>query len=92
MSQLKISVSIPHLEREYDVNLPGTVTGERLYKAIIDRTDALKESEEDVYELFSKRVGKKIYPDYKGNSLVDVGIKEGDTIIVRRDMDPGGTR
>ena len=86
---MRISVNIPHLGREFDVNLPETVTGERLFNALLQKTPSLMESDENVYELFSKRVGKKVYPDFKGATLKDIGIMEGDTIIVKRDLDPG---
>lgn len=90
MAQIKISVSIPHLEKEYDVNVPDTATGEKLFKALLQQSPALTESGEDVYELFSKRLGKKIFPDYQSSILKDIGIKEGDTILLKRDIDPGG--
>ncbi|MCO6492269.1 MAG: hypothetical protein J5I98_27880 [Phaeodactylibacter sp.] len=93
MAQMKISVSIPHLEKEYDVNVPDTVSGEKLYNALLQRTKDLLESDdggENVFELFSKRLGKKVYPDYRDVSLKDIGVREGDTIIVKKDLDPGG--
>lgn len=88
MSQIKISVSIPELEKEYDVNVPETATGEKLFNALTKQNTSLSSSE-DIYELFSKRVGKKVYPDFKNVSLKDIGIKSGDTIIVKKDLDPG---
>ena len=86
---IKISISIPFLEKEYDVTLPETVTGERLFTAILDRTEGLKDNAEDVFELYSKRVGKKVYPDFKGSTLQEIGIADGDSIIVKKDIIPG---
>lgn len=92
MAQMKISVSIPHLEKEYDVNVPDTATGEQLYQALLKRTGELLESDdggENVFELYSKRLGKKIYPDNRNNSLKDTGVQAGDQIIIKKDLDPG---
>ncbi len=86
---IKISINIPSLEKEYDVTLPETVTGERLYAAIMDRADGLKDNAEDVYELYSKRIGKKVYPDFKSSTLQELGIENGDSIIVKKDIIPG---
>lgn len=87
MPQIKISVRIPHLEKEYDVNLPDHITSERLYQAILDRAQEL--SNNDGYELYAKHVRKKIYPDYQDKSLETIGVKEGETIIVKRDEEAG---
>ncbi len=89
MAQIKISVNIPHLEKEYDVNVPDSATGEKLFEALLKTNPNLKNDDADVYELFSKRVGKKVFPDYRSTSLKEIGIEQGDTIIVKKDLDPG---
>lgn len=90
MSKIKLTVSVPHMQKEYDVDLPAETTGKRLYEALIKRMSAGADGGGPVvYELFSKKAQKKVYPDYKDQTLVQIGIKPGDTIILKKDMDPG---
>ena len=86
MEKIKLTVSVPHLQKEYDVDLPESTTGKRLYEALIKK---LQDGSGVVYELFSKKAQKKIYPDLKDQTLKGMGIKPGDTIILKKDMDPG---
>lgn len=93
---IQVTVHVPHLQKEYDVNLPEATTGKRLYEALISRVQNLKEGGGGaegpvVYELFSKRTSKKIYPDLKDQTLEQIGIQSGDTVILKKDMDPGAT-
>lgn len=92
MENLKLTVSVPHMQKEYDVDLPTNTSGKRLYEALIGRVPNLQTGSAGgpvVYELFSKREHKKIYPDFKDHTLAQIGIKSGDTVILKKDMDPG---
>ncbi len=92
MSTIRVTVSVPHLQKEYDVSLPLTTTGKKLYEALVARVKNLGADTEMgpiVYELFSKKAQKKLYPDLKDHTLSQMGIKDGDTIILKKDMDPG---
>lgn len=89
---IKVTVSVPHIQKEYDVNLPESTTGKKLYEALLKRINIQEGNGLGgpvVYELFSKKAGKKIYPDLKDHTLDQMGIVMGDTIILKKDMDPG---
>jgi hypothetical protein len=92
MKSIKVTVRVPHIQKEYDVSLPVETTGKKLYEALISR---LNNAEGNglagpvVFELFSKKVGKQIYPAHKDQTLAQIGIMQGDTIILKKDMDPG---
>jgi hypothetical protein len=85
----QLTVSIPHLTKEYEVELPLSTTCRRLYEALMSKLPSSSDNGPVVYELFSKRTDKKIYPDYKDHTLAEIGIPAGDTIILKKDMDPG---
>lgn len=85
---IKISVRFPDLEKEYDVKLPDTITVERLYKAIVERVPDHQKGNDD-YELYAKHAKKQVYPGYADQTLAEIGIKEGETIIVKRDGEAG---
>lgn len=92
MSNIKVTVSVPHIQKEYDVNLPEETTGKKLYEALLKRVNIQEGgglSGPVVYELFSKKANKQIYPAFKDHTLVQMGIIPGDTIILKKDMDPG---
>lgn len=90
---IKLEVRVPHLQKEYDVDVPETTTAQRLYDALMARVEPSSNGQglegPVVYELTAKRAQKKIYPDYKDQSLQQIGIKTGETIIIKKDMDPG---
>ena len=88
MAKIGITVSIPHKAKEYNVQVPDAATGKKLYEALLKRSN-LQEGDAVSYELFQKRVGKKVYPDLADQTLQQIGIREGDTIIMKKDMDPG---
>jgi len=88
MPQIGITVSVPHKSKEYNVKVPDTATGKKLYGALLKKAQ-LDDSNTVAYEMFQKRVGKKIYPDCADETLKQIGLREGDTIIMKKDMDPG---
>ena len=92
MEKIKLTVSVPHMQKEYDVDLPTNTSGKRLYEALIGRVPSLQVGSAGgpvVYELYSKKAHKKIYPDFKDHTLAQMGIQSGDTVILKKDMDPG---
>lgn len=93
MSQSKIAVtaSIPHLQKEFNVELPPNTKAMAFYEALMKRVGGSENSNEGVvvYELFSKRLQKKLYPDFAHQTLAEIGVQPGDTIIMKKDMDPG---
>lgn len=90
MSQINITVSVPHQSRDFSVKVPSKATGKQLYNALMKRAN-LTENSNDVYHLFDKRISKKIYPDLAEQNLEQIGVKEGHTILMKKDMDPGAT-
>ncbi|MEM9985469.1 MAG: hypothetical protein AAF804_10275 [Bacteroidota bacterium] len=90
MSKIKLTVSVPHIQKDYDVELPDSTTGKRLFEALTKKLAGSGGSgDNEVYELFSKKAGLKVYPDLKDQSLKQMGIQPGDTVILKKDMDPG---
>ncbi len=92
MSQkIAITASIPHLQKEFNVELPSTTKAMAFYEALMKKVGGSENPNEGVvvYELFSKRLNKKLYPDFAENTLGEIGVQPGDTIIMKKDMDPG---
>ncbi len=88
-NKIKLTVSVPHIQKEYDVELPDNTTGKRLFEALTKKLGASGGGSNDVFELFSKKAQVKVYPDLQDQSLKQMGIQPGDTVILKKDMDPG---
>ena len=92
MEKIKLSISIPVIHKDYDVDLPQSTTGKRLYEALLARVSDLNvggPSNAMVWELFSKRAQKRIYPDCKDMTLEQIGVVNGDTVIMKQNIDAG---
>ena len=89
--KIRLTVSVPHILKDYDVDLPTETTGKRLYEALMKRLSSNDDGSGGnvIYELFSKKAQLKVYPDMKDKTLAQMGIHPGDTIILKKDMDPG---
>lgn len=93
MPSIKITASIPHVQKEYNISVPDNTTGKRLYEAIMAKAKTELRGDDlagvVVYELFAKHAKKKVYPDLEMQTLAQIGLKEGETLILKKDMDPG---
>ncbi|MEM6631471.1 MAG: hypothetical protein AAF694_17450 [Bacteroidota bacterium] len=95
MSKVKVTLQIPHLQREMDVQLPKSTTGKMFYEAVLGKLGNMPSSTTSgaavVWELIAKHAQKKVYPDGQNQTLEQLGIREGETIIMKKDMDPGSS-
>lgn len=83
---LELVVRVLHLEKEFDVAVPETTTAQRLYDALMTKVEPSNSSQDpedhDIYHLVTMRAQKIIYPDYKDQTLLQIGIQTGDIVIV----------
>ena len=93
--KVKVTLQIPHLQREMDVQLPVSTTGKMFYEAVLGRLGSMPSSTTSgaavVWELIAKHAQRKVYPDGQNETLEQLGIREGETIIMKKDMDPGSS-
>lgn len=91
MSKVSIIVNVQDLERSFTVQVPLKVTGKKLHQALLKRVK-VQESATVSYQLFQKRVSKKIYPDCADMTLQQLGIINGDTILMKPDFEGGASK
>ncbi|MEM7370974.1 MAG: hypothetical protein AAF587_20335 [Bacteroidota bacterium] len=85
-----ISVSVPHLQKEYDVEIPEHSTVEELYEALTEELESeSKQLGKSVFKLYSRDLSKNIYPSFTHETLESIGIRNKHRILIQVDMDPG---
>lgn len=91
MTTVTINLNVLHLNREFEVEMPVNTTVHAFYEAVMEEMPDLKSSNPtDVFELVSSK--RKIYPDMKDKTLEELNIQSGDTIYLKKDVNPGACR